>query len=162
MAGVGTGCLSHGSGMKSPHLSCDSSGQRAQPLSPPIIGPRADHVLRRKPAIPFSCRLSRCPGLAISCQRRRAGFVAEDALALAPEGQTRSHTPRRHRRGPTCRPTRIDGHHNGDKSRKRSTKSTLSTPFFPPPPRKVVAGEWAGRDRQKYARGIASGTHPIV
>ena len=115
-------------------------------MSPPIINPTANQVLRRKPAMPSSCHLSHCLGSARSCQRRRAGLVAEDASALVPEDQTRSHTPRRHRTAPTYLTARIEDCHNAGKARKRSTKSSLSTPFFPPPPGEVVAGEM-GRAR---------------
>jgi len=114
---------------------------RAPPMSPPIISPRANHVLRRKPAIPSSYRLSHCPGLAISCRRRRAALVAEVASALTPEGQTRSHTPRRHRRVPTCRTVRIEDHYNGGKFLRKSAKSSLSIPFLSPPPGRAVVGE---------------------
>lgn len=103
-------------------------------MSPPIVSPGANEVLRRKLAKASSYRLSHCPCLARSYQRRRAGLGAEDASVLVPEGQTRSHTPRRHRRAPTCQTARIKDHYNEDKSRKRSAKSSLSTPFFSPPP----------------------------
>jgi hypothetical protein len=103
-------------------------------MSPPIVSPRANEVLRRKLAKASSCRLSHCPGLARSYQQRRAGLGAEDASVLVPEGQTRSHIPRRHRRAPTCQTARIEDHCNGDKSRKRSAKSNLSIPFLSPPP----------------------------
>ena len=103
-------------------------------MSPPIVSPRANEVLRRKLAKASSCRLSHCPGLARSYQQRRAGLGAEDASVLVPEGQTRSHIPRRRRRAPTCQTSRIEDHCNGDKSRKRSAKSSLSIPFLSPPP----------------------------
>jgi hypothetical protein len=114
-------------------------------VTPPIISSKAKHIPRRKPAIPSSFRLSHCPGLARSCQRERAVLVTEDASAPDQKGQTRSHSPRRHRRAPTGRRVRIEDYHNGGKSRKRSVQSSVSKPFFTPSRERESDGPVVGR-----------------
>lgn len=127
-------------------------------MTPPIIGSKAKHTPRRKPAIPSSFRLSHCPGLARSCRRGRALLVTEGASALAQEGQTRSHSPRRHRRAPRGRRVRIEDYHNGDKSRKRSALSNVSNPFFPPSHERASDRPAVGR-QHPYGRNAASTAH---
>jgi hypothetical protein len=121
-------------------------------MSPPIISPTANQVLRRKPAMPSSRHLSRCFGSARGCQRMRAGLVAEDASALVPEDQTRSHTPRRHRTAPTYLTARIGDRHNAGKVRKRLAKSSLSTPFFLSPSSRESGCRGMGRARWAIIR----------
>jgi hypothetical protein len=82
----------------------------------------------------------------------RAGPVAEDASALVPEDQTRSHTPRRHRTAPTYLTARIEDRHNAGKARKISAKSSLSTPFFLSPSSRESGCRGMGRARWAIIR----------
>lgn len=124
-------------------------------VTQPIISSKAKRTARRRPAIPSSSRLSHCPGPATSCWRGQAVLATEGASALAQEGQTRSHSPRKHRKAPRGRRVRIEDYHNGGKSRRRPALSNISKPFFTPSLERPRDGPVAGR-QHPYGRKPAS------